>query len=119
MRTGMRKLVTCSIPVVSGVMSVTSPPFISPASRFCKFGSTYCACAELAASATTAAARRRANIPPGLQLTCRNSELQQSLGVAAQDLCAIVGPERHLIHPPHAGRIRHERIVDREEDAVD
>ena len=44
---------------------------------------------------------------------------QQPLGVAAQYLGLVLVAQRHRLHPFHAGRIDHERPVDREQDAVD
>src|SRR5260221_2774434 len=110
------KLVTCCMPFMSGVTSITSVPLVRPVSRFCKFGST-CDCAAAAPSARAAAASRRGTIPRQLQFTCR-SDFQQALGVAAQDLGAVLGSERHMLHPSHAGWIGHEGIVDREQDAI-
>src|SRR5436190_4883819 len=146
MRVPGLKLVTCSMPFVSGVISVTSLPLVSPASRFCKFGSLVCARAKSALQASTAATVARGSMPRQLQFTYRwnssprrqlfraapsdagvrptgyclrpNSDLQQPLRVAAQDLVAILGRYPQIRHPAHAGRIRHERIVDGEENAV-
>src|SRR3954467_9127266 len=146
MRVPGLKLVTCSMPLVSGVISVTSLPLVSPASRFCKFGSLVCARAKSALQASTAATVARGSMPRRLQFTYRwkssprpqlfraapsdagacptgycvtpDSDLQQPLGIAAQDLVAILGRYRQVSHPAHAGRIWHERIVDGKKDAV-
>src|SRR3569623_1179657 len=47
------------------------------------------------------------------------SHPQQALGVAAQYLRLILIAQRHRFHPLHAGRIDHERPVNRKQDAVD
>src|SRR5204863_6994032 len=85
-----------------------------------------CACAQSEASTRTAAAASRGGMPRRLQFTYRwevrgrspNSDLQEAPRVAAQDLLAVLWSERHIVHPAHARRVGHERIVDREEDAV-
>src|SRR6516164_3608358 len=47
------------------------------------------------------------------------SHLQQPLGVAGEDLGLVLVAQRHRFHPLGARRVRHERPVDREQDAVD
>src|SRR4051812_16933422 len=44
---------------------------------------------------------------------------QQALRVAARDLGLVLVAQRHLREPRGTGRIRLERIVDREENSVD
>ena len=65
------KLVTCSMPLVSGVTIVTSVPLVSAPSRFCKLGSAVCAPAMSALQASTAAKDARGSMPPPLQFTYR------------------------------------------------
>src|SRR5437660_5195884 len=120
-RSAARKLVTCSSPVMSGVTSVASVPLVSAASRFCKLRSSLCARARRAAHTSTAAAPRRGSMPRRLQFTYRwesESKLQQAFWVAAQHLLAVLWSEWHMRHPLHAGRVGHEGIIDRKENAI-
>jgi len=49
----------------------------------------------------------------------KGSHPQQPLGVAGQDLGLVLVAQRHRFHPLRARRVRHERPVDREQDALD
>src|SRR5512141_2984114 len=44
--------------------------------------------------------------------------LQQAFHVAAEDLCLVLRAERDALSPVGAGLILDERVIDREEDAV-
>src|SRR5438067_12098289 len=47
------------------------------------------------------------------------SQLQEPAGVAVQELLRVLGRQWQGLDPFRAGRVVHERIVDRKQDAVD
>src|ERR1700726_2560625 len=47
------------------------------------------------------------------------SELKQAAGVAVQQFLCVFGAERQRLQPFGAGRVFGERVIDREQDAVD
>src|SRR6185295_6226764 len=93
------------VPASASMRSTTSSGVVMKGTR-----QSSCACAE-----ATIAVNATAN---NWRIAVTGLKLQQALRVAAQDLDAILGSERHGLEPFRPRHVGHERVVDREHDAV-